>query len=156
MTGVLIVRTFGSYRYLREHPDEKQKDEEDWFEEEQIRELRQIFQGQSEVRALVQGLSRKLDEIVGRQETTISLVTSIQASGFAIGQQGAGQPPPAAQPVAGGAGAPIQRHEIDGILAASRELVQSTREMRYTRQILQLDKICITNEVLWTYLTGRF
>lgn len=79
-------------RYIKEHPDQKPKeDEEDWFEEEQIRELRQIFQGQSEVRGLVQGLSRKLDEIVGRQESTISLVTSLQQQGLAIG--GGGPPP---------------------------------------------------------------
>ena len=73
-----------SSRYLKEHPDaKKDKDEEDWFEEEQIRELRQIFQGQSELRGIVQALGRKLDEIVGRQETTISLVSSIQGGAIA-------------------------------------------------------------------------
>lgn len=71
-------------RYIKEHPEaQKEKDDDDWFEEEQIRELRQIFQGQSELRGLVQTLSRKLDEIVGRQETTISLVNTISQGGIA-------------------------------------------------------------------------
>lgn len=70
-------------RYIKEHPEaQKEKDDDDWFEEEQIRELRQIFQGQSELRGLVQTLSRKLDEIVGRQETTISLVNSVTQAGL--------------------------------------------------------------------------
>lgn len=111
------------FRYIKEHPEAKEKEEEDWFEEEQIRELRQIFQGQSDLRVLVQTLSKKLDEIVGRQETTISLVSSIQ--------HGAGVPvaPAHGAPVGMGT-SPIQRHEVDNLLASSRELISSTRDIK--------------------------
>jgi len=109
--------------YIKEHPEaKKEKEDDDWFEEEQIRELRQIFQGQSDLRGLVQNLGRKLDEIVGRQETTISLVTSLQQGGVVAHQGGQAQGIPQASP--------IQRHEVDNILAASRELVASTREIK--------------------------
>jgi mannose-binding lectin 1 len=115
--------------YIKEHPDAapSKKDDDDWFEEEQIRELRQIFQGQSETRLLIQSLSRKLDEIVGRQETTLSLVNNIQlqqGGGQALGT-GGGAPPPAAPGTPG-----IQRNEVETILAASRELIGSTREIK--------------------------
>jgi len=116
--------------YIKEHPEaQKEKDDDDWFEEEQIRELRQIFQGQSELRTLVQTLSRKLDEIVGRQETTISLVNAVSQGGIAshqIGQVPAGGVPPPAVPGAG----VLQRHEVENILAASRELVSATRDIK--------------------------
>ncbi|CAG7838364.1 unnamed protein product [Allacma fusca] len=116
--------------YLKEHPEaQKEKEnEEDWFEEEQIRELRQIFQGQSDLRNLVQNLARKLDEIVGRQENTNSLITNFQqTAALSQGQhipQVPGQVP--VQQVA----SPLQRFEVDNILAASRELVASTREIK--------------------------
>ncbi|XP_021951686.1 protein ERGIC-53 [Folsomia candida] len=119
--------------YHKEHPDaKKEKDDDDWFEEEQIRELRQIFQGQSELRGLVQTLSRKLDEIVGRQETTISLVSSFQGQG-AIGHIPQGQIP--MQPPAVGGGG-MARHEVDNMLAASRELLTSTRDIKTLLQTM--------------------
>lgn len=71
-------------RYRKEHPDApiKDKDEfEEWFESDNQRELRQIFQGQSQMFEVTRELSRKLDEIVGRQERTLSLISSIQAGG---------------------------------------------------------------------------
>ncbi|CAL8141990.1 unnamed protein product [Orchesella dallaii] len=116
--------------YIKEHPEaQKEKDDEDWFEEEQIRELRQIFQGQSELRTLVQTLSRKLDEIVGRQETTISLVNTISQGGVPT-HQVAGQVPPVMPQVAAPGAGVLQRHEVENILAASRELVAATREIK--------------------------
>jgi len=80
----------------------------------------------------VQTLGRKLDEIVGRQETTISLVSSMSHGAAAIGgmppqgQIPMHQPPPAI----GGAPPAIQRHEVDNMLAASRELLTTTRDIK--------------------------
>jgi mannose-binding lectin 1 len=71
------------YRYHREHPEAARKDKdsefEEWFESDNQRELRQIFTGQSQMFELMRELNRKLDEVVGRQERTLSLLSSVQA-----------------------------------------------------------------------------
>jgi len=119
--------------YIKEHPEaQKEKDDDDWFEEEQIRELRQIFQGQSDLRLLIQTISRRIDEMVGRQENTNSLLTNLQQNALALGQGQMPQVPPPAhgQVPVQQIPSPIQRFEVDNILAASRELVASTREIK--------------------------
>ena len=68
----------------------------------------------------MKNLNRKLDEILGRQERTLSLI----AIG---GQAGQGSQQPGAA-VAGQL--PIARHEVEAILGASREVLQSTRDIR--------------------------
>jgi hypothetical protein len=54
---------------------------EDLFESDNQRELRQIFTGQSQMFEVLRELNRKLDEVVGRQERTLSLLSSVQAGG---------------------------------------------------------------------------
>jgi len=72
-------------RYHREHPDAVRKDKdpeyEDWFESDSQREFRQIFNGLLKTHEDSRELNRKLDEIIGRQERTLSLLSSIQAGG---------------------------------------------------------------------------
>lgn len=62
----------------REHPDQYRKNEfDDYFETENQRELRQIFNGQSQMFDALREVLRKLDEIVGKQERTLSLVSQV-------------------------------------------------------------------------------
>ena len=72
-------------RYHKEHPEAVRKDKdteyEEWFESDNQRELRQIFTGQSHMFEALRELNRKLDEVVGRQERTLSLLSSVQAGG---------------------------------------------------------------------------
>lgn len=71
-------------------------------------------------------LSRKLDEVIGRQERTLSLVSSQQiATGQAPPQQ-AGQAPPPAQ----GYVDTIRRHEVETILNSHNTLSNTAREIR--------------------------
>lgn len=66
------------FRYQREHPDvkkEKEGDFDEWFESDNQRELRQIFSGQSHIFDVLKDLHRKLDEVIGRQERTLSLIS---------------------------------------------------------------------------------
>ncbi|PSN52985.1 Protein ERGIC-53 [Blattella germanica] len=76
--------------YRREHPEAATKDKdnefEEWFESDNQRELRQIFTGQSQMFETLRELHRKLDEVVGRQERTLSLLSSVSAGGIAGGQ----------------------------------------------------------------------
>lgn len=67
----------------REHPDEQPPKEEfdEWFETDNQRELRQIFSGQSQMFDALRELNRKLDEVVGRQERTLSLIAQVQVGG---------------------------------------------------------------------------
>lgn len=72
--------------YLRAHPEEAKKIElesEKAAESEfdySSRELQQIYQGQSEVFNSVKHLNSKLDEIIGRQERVLSMISSLQLS----------------------------------------------------------------------------
>lgn len=50
---------------------------DNWFSD-QDKELQQIFQGQSEMKNVLSDLHRKMDEIIGRQERTLSMMSGIQ------------------------------------------------------------------------------
>ena len=86
--------------YLKAHPDEARKLE---LESEKavdadfdfsVKELRQIFDGQSEVYEHVKLMSRKLDEIIGRQERALSMISNLHSiGGGAIPQQTGGGVP---------------------------------------------------------------
>jgi len=71
-------------RYHREHPEAARKDKDEygeWFESDSEREIRQIFTGLLKVHEDSKELNRKLDEVIGRQERTLSLLSSVQAGG---------------------------------------------------------------------------
>lgn len=114
--------------YKKDHPNENKDDLEDWFESDNQRELRQIWQAQSATTDVLRELSKKLDEIVGRQERTLGLLS---ASGSQV-QQGGGVPPPPQQ----GGQQPIystdsiRRHEVDSLLNANNILTQSMRDLK--------------------------
>merc|ERR1711902_77135 len=92
------------------------------FEDDNIRELKQIFQGQSSMNEVMRDLHRKMDEIIGRQERALSVLTSIQNNGVRTVGGGGGS-----APVQGGGGVPaidtIRRDEVNAVLANQRELV---------------------------------
>merc|ERR1711872_109479 len=101
--------------------------EEDWddfFEDDNTRELKQIFQGQSSMNQVLRDLHRKMDEIIGRQERSLSMLTGIQNSrGTAPGGGGGG----------GGGGVPvdtIRRDEMMAVLANQKELVSAARDIK--------------------------
>lgn len=63
--------------YRKEHPDENKPSEpEDWFETDNQRELRQIYQSQKQMLDHIRDLSSKMDEVVGRQERTMGLLSA--------------------------------------------------------------------------------
>lgn len=78
-------KNYITFLCFREHPDEKHEkdDMEEWFENDNQRELRQIFGGQSQIFDVLRELNRKLDEVVGRQERSLSLLSQIQVGGNA-------------------------------------------------------------------------
>merc|ERR1719300_1943480 len=72
-------------QWIKDNPEaaKKLKEEEwdDFFEDDNTRELKQIFQGQSSMNEVLRDLHRKMDEIIGRQERALSMLTSIQNNG---------------------------------------------------------------------------
>lgn len=116
--------------YRKEHPDEKKDEFEDWFESDNQRELRQIWQSQTQMTDLLRDLSKKMDEVIGRQERTMGLL-SVQSGGVApqIQQPGAAVP----QYLGDG----IKRHEIDSIIQSQNTFQHIITEVRQVAQTLQ-------------------
>ena len=114
-------------QWIKEHPEEAKKlKEEDWddfFEDDNTRELKQIFQGQSAMNEVLRDLHRKMDEIIGRQERSLSVLTTIQNSGARGGA-----------PAQGGGAMPaidtIRRDEVNAVLANQKELVGAARDIK--------------------------
>ncbi|XP_047109883.1 protein ERGIC-53-like [Schistocerca piceifrons] len=109
--------------YRREHPDAvKDRDQfsDEWFESDSQRELRQIFAGQSKMSEMIHELSRKLDEVVGRQERVMSLLSGISTGGQVAG----GQPLQITDT--------IRRHEVDAVLSNQNTIINAAREIRST------------------------
>ncbi|ALC43458.1 ergic53 [Drosophila busckii] len=115
--------------YKKEHPDEH-KDEEEWdefYESENQRELRQIWQGQSQIADHLRDLHRKVDEIIGRQENTLSLVSRGLAGQQALPPAAPGSVPvPQQLP----AGVSITRQEVDMLISNQNILMTTIREIR--------------------------
>ncbi|XP_055620382.1 protein ERGIC-53 [Toxorhynchites rutilus septentrionalis] len=113
--------------YKKENPDTNTEDLENWYEDSNARELRQIWEAQTATHDQLRSLSSKLDEVIGRQERTLGLL-SVSAQG--------GAPPPQAQhagqavpQITAGSGG-IQRHEVDALLQNQNVMAQTVREIR--------------------------
>lgn len=114
--------------YFKTHPEEekKYKEQEEGngdheYETLGEKELQQIFDGQSQMYEALKTLNRKLDEILGRQERTLSLIGTV-----GTGTVGTGTAPGVpGQPVI-----PIQRHEFESLLGSQREILQNSRDVR--------------------------
>jgi len=117
--------------YKKDHPAKpgEMDDEEDkMYDSIDVRELRMIFDGQNAMHQVLRTLLVKLDEIVGRQERELSMLTLINQQGGAgrgemghPGSQGQQQLPPVNT---------IQRHEVDSVLASHRDLASNVRDIR--------------------------
>lgn len=104
---------------------QKEPDVEDWFESDNQRELRQIFQGQNQIYETIRELSKKLDEVVGRQERTLSLISQ-----NAVATQGVGAPPPPPGQAPPSATDTIRRHEVDAVFNNQNQILNTARELR--------------------------
>ncbi|KMQ87701.1 protein ergic-53 [Lasius niger] len=109
--------------YRREHP-EIQKEDQEYYETESQKELRQIFNGQSQMFDALRELNRKLDEIVGRQERALSLISQVQA-GQAGMQVVNGQP--GQQPVLIDT---IRRQEVDAVMNNQNVILNTANEIK--------------------------
>ncbi|XP_074649418.1 protein ERGIC-53-like [Tubulanus polymorphus] len=116
--------------YKKEHPDKTNADEQDEnkvFESQGQRELKQIYDSQNAIHSKLRDLDRKMDEIVGRQERTMSQISGISAGGVQGGSASPG-------------GAPIdtiKRHEVDEVMTNIRESIRSIRDIKNVVNVVQ-------------------
>ncbi|XP_063701654.1 protein ERGIC-53 [Culicoides brevitarsis] len=107
--------------YRKEHPEEKD-DFDDWFETDNQREYRQLWQAQTTTNDMLRELSRKLDEVLGKQERTLGLVSASAGQGQIQHHQGQ-QQQQFQQPPSGGY--TVTRQDID-VLISNQQAVSST------------------------------
>uniref|UniRef100_A0A1B6D2N9 L-type lectin-like domain-containing protein n=1 Tax=Clastoptera arizonana TaxID=38151 RepID=A0A1B6D2N9_9HEMI len=115
--------------YRKEHPDAKETKDpdseyEEWYESDNVRELRQIYAAHSQMMDHVRILSQKLDEVVGRQERTLSMLSGIQSGGIGTGHMAGA--PVAGQPLID----TIRRHEVDGVINNLNSLLSMAQDLR--------------------------
>ncbi|KAK7096012.1 protein ERGIC-53-like isoform X2 [Littorina saxatilis] len=116
--------------YQKENPDKAfdpyNIPDDKLYESESNREMRQIFDGQMGIQNTVREVSRKLDELLGRQELVLAKVSSLPSSGQVpqVQQQAGGQQQ---QPVYSDT---IKRHEVDRVLNNQNDLLQQIRDLR--------------------------
>lgn len=81
---LLIFGQFFVLRYREANPDAAKDNDmdnpEEWFETDSQRELGQIFSGQSKMFDSLREIQKKLDEIVGRQERSLGLLSAVQTN----------------------------------------------------------------------------
>jgi lectin, mannose-binding 1 len=129
--------------YKDQHPEENKEDLEDWFESDNQRELRQIWQAQSTTTEVLRELSKKLDEVIGRQERTLGLLS---VSGNQV-QQGGVPPPSGQQPPPVYSGDSIRRHEVDSLINTNNILTQSMRDLKtQLNDLNQRTEVLISNQ----------
>ncbi|XP_075988232.1 lectin, mannose binding protein ergic53 isoform X2 [Anticarsia gemmatalis] len=113
--------------YRKEHPDEvrdKEGEMDDWFESDGQRELRQIFQGQMQIHDVLRDLNKKVDEVIGKQMNSLSMLTAVY--GHTQGQPiQPGAAPPAQIP-----SLPIGRHDWDALVANNQIMINTIAELK--------------------------
>ncbi|XP_071825624.1 protein ERGIC-53-like isoform X2 [Apostichopus japonicus] len=110
--------------YREKHPDVKDDyDEDDYFEDDYTRDLKVIFEGQTNIYKSIRTLEKKLDEIVGRQERTISAIAGIKGGSVSAPATPSGGPP-------GGSGSNIARHEVDTLLNTQNDITRKVRDLQ--------------------------
>lgn len=155
-------------KYHKEHPDQKKTDEfDDWFESDNQREWRQLWQSHTQMSNEIKELGRKMvstgfnqkkilpdifivylifiqDEMIGRQERTMGLLSiNAQQQGGIPQQQIQHQAPqqqyqqPPPAQQQGGFTDTIRRNEVEAIIQNQNHFVATLREMKNSLNDLQ-------------------
>lgn len=128
--------------YRKEHPDLKKPDEfDDWFETDNQREWRQLWQSQSHITNEIKDLGRKMDEMIGRQERTMGLLSinaQQQPGQIQYQQQQQPQVQHQQQPPQQGYVDTIRRHEVEAIIQNQNQFIATLREMKNSLNDLQV------------------
>lgn len=117
--------------YARAHPNEAKKlksDPSDEYDTLGEREFQQILSAQGEVHDILRNLNHKLDEILGKQERSLSMMSSLQTGAYQHPQQQ--QPQYQQPPAVGGQPSAVNRHEFEALLGQQNELVANSRQIK--------------------------
>ncbi|XP_028177939.1 protein ERGIC-53 isoform X3 [Ostrinia furnacalis] len=116
-------------QYRKDHPDEmkdKESEFDDWFESDGQREFRQIWQGVMALQDALRDVNKKVDEVIGKQTNSLSLLSAVYShtQGQPIQPAAPGQPP-AQMP-----SLPIGRHDWDGLVANNQIMINTIAELK--------------------------
>ncbi|KAL5019807.1 hypothetical protein ScPMuIL_002699 [Solemya velum] len=115
--------------YRQQHPDKMGGGHmPEMFEGQGDREVRMIFEGQTMIHETMRELSRKLDELLGRQEMTLSRVNSLSGGQVHAPAQGGGQPVMVDS---------IKRFEVEQLLNNQKDIMQGSRDVRIVMNDIQ-------------------
>ncbi|XP_055332626.1 protein ERGIC-53-like [Paramacrobiotus metropolitanus] len=120
--------------YLQQHPEKAAQQQQQQsggpgqFENPQDRALRQIFDGQQYIHMAIQQLNRRIDEVIGRQERTLSAVSGLNSGTGQFNQQPVSSGTPAIAQT--GSADSIRRYEVDSLLRTQQELQTTLREVK--------------------------
>lgn len=98
-------------QYQKEHPDATKQPDEEWYESDNQRELRQIFQGQSQIAEFTKVIASNLDGLQQKQDKILAVVSQNRGLQVAPGQPGMGL-------------------DNDGLIASQNSILNSVQELR--------------------------
>lgn len=136
--------------YRKEHPEDKE-DFDDWFETDSQREYRQLWQAQTQTNDMLRELSRKLDEVLGKQERTLGLVSQSAGQVGQIQHHQQGQQQHQQQP---GTGYSVTRQDIDLLLSNQQALSATISQVSGLIGDLQHKTSSLLNKGTATVQTG--
>ncbi|ELU17604.1 hypothetical protein CAPTEDRAFT_19831 [Capitella teleta] len=99
--------------YTKEHPEAGGNKFDYEFEGQEARELKQIFDAQESIHHILRDLNSKVDAIVGRQERTLSQLSTLSGGGTVANS--------------GNAGSVVSKYDVDEILRSQRSVADSVQ-----------------------------
>ncbi|KAL4712209.1 hypothetical protein ACJJTC_011070 [Scirpophaga incertulas] len=116
-------------QYRKDHPDEvrdKEGEFEDWFESDGQREFRQIWQGVMSLQDTLRDLNKKVDEVIGKQTNSLSLLSAV----YSHTQGQPAQPQVPGQAPSQMPSLPIGRHDWDSLVTNNQIMINTVAELK--------------------------
>ncbi|XP_067940041.1 protein ERGIC-53-like [Watersipora subatra] len=120
--------------YQKANPDATEKPHEEEYMDNDMRELRMIFEGQEHIHNSINAINKRLSELLGVSQQVSAQIAQLQQAGGAVAPSGG---TPAAPPAAGQT---IQRHEVDQLIRTGNDLMLHIGNLKVAVEGLARDK----------------
>jgi len=127
-------------KFQEEHPEEQggydDEDPSKWYESPQARELRQIFDGQTDIQHTVRLLHKKIDEITVRQDTAVNQM-------IALNNRPAG---------GGGGGSGLNPQQIQSLMEIGSSVEETKRILNDLKNVVSVQSGSAASQDLKEYI----